>query len=412
MFGKILHGSSFAGLINYANDPRKNARLVAASDGVNLTSNQSMADSFIMHAGLSSRTKKPVAHFVLALSPHDAANLTDKKLERIIRAYLKRMGYDDNQFVAFRHFDKEHPHVHIIVNRVNNQGRCTSDSHEKDRNIKVCRDLTHEFGLYMARGKDEVKEKRLRSMDAIRYQMMHCVRESLQVADNWKEFQEDLAKVGIRCQFRFNKQTAAIEGISFSIAKDKVKTKSGKVSTKMRHDVSFSGKQLDPSLTLANLCAKLGNPVAIAHEQAKAMYEDNREAWYDAHDYYECEKIDSIFPDFDMAFPWQAKARMDAAPDMDGYSGDNVSGVFSIYNVERVYNNIIDSATDVADAGNGCIHAGLDTLGELLFVPYQPALSAGGGGGSTSKMGWGDDDKYKRKNQVYRSLRRGGGLNR
>ena len=100
--------------------------------------------------------------------------------------YLKRMGYDDNQFVAFRHFDKEHPHVHIMVNRVNFKGKCTKDSHEKDKNIKVCKELTEQYGLFIARGKEAIKERRLRSMDAIRYQMLHRVSESLQVSRNWK----------------------------------------------------------------------------------------------------------------------------------------------------------------------------------------------------------------------------------
>lgn len=40
MYGKILHGASFGGLINYINDPRKNAILVASSDGINLTNNK------------------------------------------------------------------------------------------------------------------------------------------------------------------------------------------------------------------------------------------------------------------------------------------------------------------------------------------------------------------------------------
>lgn len=115
MFGKILHGSAFGGLVNYVNDPRKRANLIAASDGINLANNQTITDSFVMHAGLS-RTAKPVAHFILALSPHDADRIDDQKLERLVNEYLKRMGYDDNQFVAFRHHDKEHPHVHIIAN--------------------------------------------------------------------------------------------------------------------------------------------------------------------------------------------------------------------------------------------------------------------------------------------------------
>lgn len=402
MIGKILQGAGFAGLVNYANDPRKSANLVAASDGVNLTNNQSIIDSFIMHAGLSLRCKKPVAHIVLAFSPHDFDRLNDAKLERLVREYLKRMGYDDNQFIAFRHHDKEHPHVHIIVNRVNNQGRCTSDSHEKDRNVKVCRDLTNEFNLYMPRGKEAVKERRLRSMDAIRYQMMHAVRESLQVADNWKEFQEDLAKVGIRCQFRFNYKTSGIEGISFTIAKDKVKDKRGNFNTKMRHDVSFSGKQLDESLTLANLCAKLGNPIAIAHEQARAMYEDNREDWYDSHTLRECDCIDELFPDFDLLHPLQAKEKMNETPNIHG-TGTPIAA--------EAFNKILSAAEDVADAGNNCIYVGIHTMLEMAFVPYQPTLSiGGGGGGSSNKKGWDDDDKYKRRHSVYRSKRNSGGI--
>ena len=34
--------------------------------------------------------------------------------------------------------------------------------------------------------------------------------------------------------------------------------------------------------------------------------------------------------------------------------------------------------------------------------------SSGGGGGSSSKMGWGDDDKYKKRHSVYRSRGRSG----
>lgn len=381
MIAKILHGSAFGGLVNYVNDPRKNATLVAASDGINLTDSQTITDSFVMHAALSSRTKKPVAHLVLAFSPRDAVQLDDRKLEKIVRDYLKRMGYDDNQFVAFRHFDKEHPHVHIIVNRVNFQGRCTSDSHEKDRNIKVCKQMTDEYGLYMPTKKRGVKENRLRSMDALRYQMMHCVMESLQVANNWKEFQEDLAKVGIRCRFRYDKNTNAIEGISFSIAKENV-------SSRMKHDVSFSGKQLDPSLTLQHLCEKLGNPVAIVHEQAKDMYEDARQDWYDSHNGFEVRNIDKIFPDFDTRFPSQAKALMNGYPDIKGDLKSLPSDFF---------NDLMDKFDDVADAGNGAIQAGLSAMAEILFQPYQPAISAGGGGGSSSKLGWGDDDKYKKK---------------
>lgn len=385
MYGKILHGTSFGGLINYINDHRKDAAFIIASDGINLTNNQTITDSFVMHAGLSARTKKPVGHFILSFSPHDSLRINNQMLEQIVDDYLKRMGYDDNQFVAFRHSDKKHPHVHIMVNRINFKGKCTSDSHEKNKNIRICKELTKSHGLYMATGKDSVEERRLRAMDAIRYHMMHCVRESLQVADNWKEFQNELAKVGIRCRFRYNKNTNGIEGISFSIARDKVLNKKGEAN--MRHDISFNGKQLDQSLTLAHLCEKLGNPIAVVHNQARDMYEDARQDWYDTHNGFEVRNIDTVFPDFNTRFSSQAEAGQFSAPDILGNSKLLASSFF---------NELMGKFENVTDAGNGALQVGLAALGEIIFQPYQPAISAGGGG-SASKLGWGDDDKYKKK---------------
>ena len=382
MYGKILHGTSFGGLINYINDHRKDAAFITASDGLNLTNNQTITDSFVMHAGLSTRAKKPVGHFILSFSPHDLLRINNQMLEQIVDDYLKRMGYDDNQFVAFRHSDKKHPHVHIMVNRVNFKGKCTSDSHEKNKNIKICKDLTKSHGLYMATGKDSVEERRLRSMDdAIRFHMMHCVSESLLVARNWKEFENELAKVGIRLRFRYNIQTNGIEGISFTMAKENI-------GNRMKHDISYSGKQLDSSLTLANICKKVGNPIAIVHEQARDMYNDARQEWYDSYNAFEVKNIDSLFPDFDILFPWQAKAQIYEAPIMNG--NDQTLG-------RDFFDELFNKAEDISDAGNGFVQVGLNTLGTILFPPYQSAISAGGGSGSASKLGWGDDDKYKKR---------------
>ena len=59
-------------------------------------------------------------------------------------------------------------------------------------------------------------------------------------------------------------------------------------------------------------------------------------------------------------------------------------------------------ADDMSDAGNGIVQVGLATFGAILFPPYQPAISAGGGGCSASKLCWEDDDKpIGRINLVY-----------
>lgn len=217
-------------------------------------------------------------------------------------------------------------------------------------------------------------------MDTIRYQMLHRVSESLQVSRSWKEFENELSKAGIRLRFRYSTKTNGIEGISFTLAKENI-------SSKMKHDISYSGKQLDSSLTLACICKKLGNPITIVHEQARDMYDDARQEWYYSHNAYEVRDIDRVFPDFDLRFPWQAQARMYDAPQMCGNEQTLEQDFFD---------ELYQAADDVSNIGKGAIQVGLTSLGAILFPPYQPAISAGGGG-TSSKLGWGDDDKYKKK---------------
>lgn len=165
----------------------------------------------------------------------------------------------------------------------------------------------------------------------------------------------------------------------------------------MKHDVSFSGKQLDESLTLSHICEKLGNPVSIVHEQAHDMYEDAKADWYDTHNGFEVSRIDEVFPDFDRRFPRLSQMTNEPTPDMAGlFNDDTIDAI----------RDILEAAEEITDIGNHAVHIGLATLGEILFQPYAPAISTGGGGSSASKLGWGDDDKYKRKHK--NGIRRGG----
>ena len=75
---------------------------------------------------------------------------------------MGRMGIRNTQFFIARHFDKEHPHIHIAYNRIDNDGRTISDKNERLRSAHICKELTLKYGLYMAKGKDHVKTERLK----------------------------------------------------------------------------------------------------------------------------------------------------------------------------------------------------------------------------------------------------------
>lgn len=82
-----------------------------------------MAVSFASQSKSNPKVRAFVGHTVLTFSPDDRAKLSDELIVEIARKYMAMMGITDTKHAIFRHYDKEHDHVHIIYNRVNNRGQ-------------------------------------------------------------------------------------------------------------------------------------------------------------------------------------------------------------------------------------------------------------------------------------------------
>ena len=69
----------------------------------------------------------------LVLSPHvnDGENLSNKELENITKEFFKELEIDaeKSQFIAFLHTEKRHRHIHILLNRVDENGKLLKDHH-------------------------------------------------------------------------------------------------------------------------------------------------------------------------------------------------------------------------------------------------------------------------------------------
>ena len=78
-------------------------------------------------------------------------------------------------FIA-QHFDKEHPHVHIAFNSIDNNGNTISDRHERLRSTRICKELTLKYGWHMAGGKDNVKRNRLKEPDRTKYALYDIIK--------------------------------------------------------------------------------------------------------------------------------------------------------------------------------------------------------------------------------------------
>ena len=74
------------------------------------------------------------------------------------------MGIDpeNTQWSLTRHNNTKHPHGHLVINRVNNDGATISDQKNYDKSVEVCRKLEKQHGLVNAKeaGQDTLRAKR------------------------------------------------------------------------------------------------------------------------------------------------------------------------------------------------------------------------------------------------------------
>ena len=67
----------------------------------------------------------------MVFSPHinDGENLSTKDLKNLTKDFLEGLDIDldKSMFIAFLHTEKEHKHIHILLNRVDEKGRLLKD---------------------------------------------------------------------------------------------------------------------------------------------------------------------------------------------------------------------------------------------------------------------------------------------
>ncbi len=213
MIAKIVQGRGFRGVVNYVLDKDHSHLLYA--DGVRLKDKESIIKSFVVQQKLNPKIAKPVAHISLDFSVQDKNRLSDQFIAGMALEYMERMGYKDTQYIIARHHDTDHPHIHIVINRIDNNGKRISDQNEKLRNTRVCMELTKKYGLYIASGKENVKEHRLKEPDKTKYEIYHALQSAISKCRNWPELKAELFKSGIKTEFRNNGTTDKIQGVRF-----------------------------------------------------------------------------------------------------------------------------------------------------------------------------------------------------
>lgn len=265
MIGKIVTGKSFVGAVEYV--LRKEKARLLESDGVDTESIRSIIDDFNFQRKARREIAKVVGHISLSFHRNDAPTLTDDRMRELAGAYMECMGIADTQYIVARHNDTEHPHLHIIYNRVKYDRTLVADKNERRRNVKVCKQLKRRYGLTFSNGKQDIKTERLHGADKVRQEVFDAITRILPKCDRIADLSAKLKRQGIGMQFvhRGNDPKKAVQGVTF--------TKDG---------LTFKGSQVDRKFSYAGLSKTIRERVeALARETAdeeiKYMRERRRE---------------------------------------------------------------------------------------------------------------------------------------
>ena len=213
MIGGITKGSFFSGCVEYVlalKEENKEARLLY-SEGLLTDSPKDIVDGFECQRHLNSRVQHWCGHISLSYSPEDSARLPDEAMVKLALEYMEKMGIKNTQFIIARHLDKEHPHCHIVYNRVDNDGRCVSDSFEYYRNNEICDEMKKKYGLTFSENKDKVKVDRLKGRSKTRQEIYLAVQAAKKSAKDWTTFQRELAQKGVMVRKKFRRGPTDVE---------------------------------------------------------------------------------------------------------------------------------------------------------------------------------------------------------
>ena len=240
MIAKIIKGTNFSGVVNYMLSKREGKVKVLQAIGVHCSLPNDIAHDFNLQASMRPNVQKAVCHTILSFSAHDSERLTEATMVKIANEYLHEMGYGDTQSLIVRHSDRQHPHLHICINRIGNNGKTISDRNEKYRSTKICRGLTERYGLTIGEGKQEVNRSRLRGEDKLRYEIFDTIKAVLPQSKTWKDFVAELEQQDITTRFKTKGNTNVVQGIIFE-----------------KDGCSFRGSKIDRSCSFSRLSAAI-----------------------------------------------------------------------------------------------------------------------------------------------------------
>ncbi len=245
MIGKVKVNQSFGAMCRYVLQEKTpdNGAEVLAAHGVRTDSADHMAADFDAVRAMRPGLGKAVLHVALAFPVEEAGKVTNEVMGRIAQDYLKGLHIDpeNTQWAVVRHQDKTHPHMHLVVNRVDLDGQTVSDQFIRSRSVDVCKGIEQAYGLVVA---DQVGRKQAREIGPTPAQEKATTPREQQSAE-WSRARQEIGRAlsytsGPARSFEDLTETLRLRGIGVELTRRKDGSPAGVVFEQDGHRVKGS----------------------------------------------------------------------------------------------------------------------------------------------------------------------------
>ena len=151
MVGKAKSIGHTSNAVDYGKD-KPNSQEISRNKLIG-NSGYEIEQEFKVYQNLNSNTKLNTISVVLSPDPTEGRKLTNEDFKEITVNYLEKMSLNEHQHIAYVHRDREHTHIHLYVNRIDDKGKSFNDSFIGKKTSHISNEIAKEKGLISSRDK-------------------------------------------------------------------------------------------------------------------------------------------------------------------------------------------------------------------------------------------------------------------
>jgi hypothetical protein len=182
MIAKVKSGKSMKGALNY--NEHKVTEGIARCIGANLFIKEVDQLTFFekLHAFTdlnerNMRTKTNTLHVSLNFDPSEKPDTIT--LNQIASSYMEQIGFSEQPYLVYQHFDAAHPHIHILSTLIKPDGKRIPIHYlGKNQSEKARQKIENEFNLIKASGKKNEQQLTPATLTKITYGK-HTIKKSI-----------------------------------------------------------------------------------------------------------------------------------------------------------------------------------------------------------------------------------------